>query len=298
MCVRACVRGVSVCACVYAPRASTSAPTPCARSPPHIQANSAPQPHSPSPTHPPSLHPHPPLLSPVPSPSSTNSAPAAIHTGLRSEMGEAVQMLPPSEAVLRIGGPANQRACSTTALGGREGGRGVGGREGGGRGVVWMGARRGRAGEGSLRPSLPPAALSDPRLTPPTPLVLRAHLNVGACCGGSEAASLVQPSISLEMVIADPTTMPVSVTCAQASVRWGGARVWRSEQQQRARASAGLCTPPKKIHMRPSRPPLAPHTSNAQSSGMWVGAMSTGYLAPLNFISMPTSANAGGGGGE
>lgn len=30
-------------------------------------------------------------------------------------MGEAVQMLPPMPEALRMGGPANQRSCSTTA---------------------------------------------------------------------------------------------------------------------------------------------------------------------------------------
>jgi hypothetical protein len=44
----------------------------------------------------------------VPFPMTVKTAPEAIQTGLRSEMGDPVTTLPPIEAVLRIWVPANQ----------------------------------------------------------------------------------------------------------------------------------------------------------------------------------------------
>ena len=54
-------------------------------------------PHRPTQTHPP------------------NHPPKPKAQGIAPEMGLAVAMLPPSAAALRMGGPANQRSCSTTA---------------------------------------------------------------------------------------------------------------------------------------------------------------------------------------
>lgn len=45
--------------------------------------------------------------SPVPLPSATKEVPLAIHSGLRSEMGLPVTMLPPTPDTLRIWLPAN-----------------------------------------------------------------------------------------------------------------------------------------------------------------------------------------------
>lgn len=46
---------------------------------------------------------------PVPAPPTVNTAPNAIQSGLRSEMGLAVAMLPPRVPVLRIWRPAGGR---------------------------------------------------------------------------------------------------------------------------------------------------------------------------------------------
>ena len=47
--------------------------------------------------------------------SSSNTAPHAIHSGLRSEIGEAVHTLPPTLDTFLTCGPANQRSCSLIA---------------------------------------------------------------------------------------------------------------------------------------------------------------------------------------